>query len=67
MPDANKSAEIARKIQDIARLVKSHESNIDRYEREKNDRVRQYDQQIKREKDEVMRLDKQIDDLKRQL
>lgn len=67
MTDPKKAAEIARKIQDISRSMKSHESNIERIEREKNDKVKYYDQQIKREQDELKKLSKQIDDLKRQL
>lgn len=32
MVDAKRTAEIAKKIQDISRSVKTHETNIDRYE-----------------------------------
>jgi len=67
MVDAKKAAEIANKIQDISRAVKTHETNIERYEREKNDKIRHYDQQIKREQDDLKRFSKQIDELKRQL
>ena len=67
MIDSKKSAEIAKRIQDISRSVKTHETNIERYEREKNDKLRYYDQQIKREQDEIKKLGKQVDDLKRLL
>jgi chromosome segregation ATPase len=65
--DPKKIQEISRKIQEISRSVQSHQSNIDRIEREKNDKTRYYDQQITRERDEIKRLDRQIEDLKRQL
>ena len=67
MIDSKKSAEIAKRIQDISRSVKTHETNIERYELEKNDKLRYYDQQIKREQDEIKKLGKQVDDLKRLL
>ena len=67
MIDPKKAAEIAKKIQDVSRAAEKHEANITRIEREKNDKVKYYDQQIKREQDEVKKLKKQIDDLKRQM
>ena len=67
MTDPKKTAEIARKIQDISRAVANHESTISRLEHEKNDKARFYDQQIGRERDEISRLNRQIADLKRQL
>jgi chromosome segregation ATPase len=65
--DPKKTQEISRKIQEIARSVQSHETNIGRIEREKNDKTRYFDQQIARERDEIKRLNRQIEDLKRQL
>ena len=62
-----KIQEISRKIQEISRSVQSHESNLNRIEREKNDKTRYFDQQIARERDESKRLNRQIEDLKRQL
>lgn len=67
MADAKRSEEALRKIQDIKRTINGHESNISRIEREKSDRVRYFDQQIKREQDEIKRHTKQIDELKRQI
>jgi hypothetical protein len=67
MSDPKKTQEISRKIQDISRSIQSHQSNVIRIEREKNEKARYYDQQIKREQDEVKRLERQIDELKRKL
>lgn len=67
MVDANKAREIARRIEDISRAMGNHASRISRLEREKNDRMKYYDQQITREQDEIKRCQRQIDDLKRQL
>ena len=67
MVDPKKSAEAVKKIQDIQRTIASHQSNITRIEREKNDRVRYFDQQIMREQDEIKRQTKAIEDLKRQI
>lgn len=67
MSDPKKTQEISRKLQEIARSVQSHETNIGRIEREKNDKTRYFDQQIARERDEIKRLNRQIEDLKRQL
>ena len=49
MSDPKKTKKISRKIQDISRSIQSRESNVDRIEREKNEKMRYYDQQIKRE------------------
>ncbi len=65
MSDPKKEAEIARKVQEISRSISTHESQLSRLEREKNDRVRDYDQKINRERDEIKKLNKQIADLKR--
>jgi phage-related minor tail protein len=67
MADPKKSAEAARKIQEINRTITTHQSNISRIEREKSDKVRYFDQQIKREQDEVKRHSRTIDELKRQI
>jgi hypothetical protein len=65
--DARKSAEAARKIQEISRTISNHQSNISRLEREKSERVKYYDQQIMREQDEIKRHTRLIDELKRQI
>jgi hypothetical protein len=67
MIDPKKSAEAAKKIQDINRTITTHQSNITRIEREKSDKVRYFDQQIKREQDEIKRHSRTIDELKRQI
>ena len=67
MVDPKKSAEAARKIQEINRTITTHQSNISRIEREKSDKVRYFDQQIKREQDEIKRHSRTIDELKRQI
>ena len=65
--DAKKSADAVRKIQEIQRTIASHQSNIARIERDKGDRIKYFDQQIKHEQDEIKRIGKQIEDLKRQI
>jgi hypothetical protein len=65
--DVKKSDEALRKIQEIKRKVYSHRSNISRIEREKSDRLSDFDQRIRREQDQIKQYSKQIDDLKRQI
>ena len=67
MNDPKKAAEALKKIEEITRSITNHESSINRVEHEKNDKVRYFDQQIGREQDEVKRLKRQIDELRRQL
>jgi len=67
MADPKKSAEAVRRIQDIQRTIASHESKISSIEREKSERVRNYDQQISSEKDRIKQCTRQIDELKRQI
>jgi hypothetical protein len=67
MVDARKSVEAARRIQEISRTIQNHQSNILRIEREKGEKVKYYDQQIKREQDEIKRHTREIDELKRQI
>ena len=45
--------------------MKSHESRVAQLEREKSDRVKSYDQQIKNEQDLINQFNRQINDLKR--
>ena len=65
MDDPKKSAEAVRKIQEIQRTITNHQANVSRIEREKSDRIRYFDQQIKHEQDEIKRHTKTIDELKR--
>lgn len=67
MNDPKKIEEISRKIQDISRQIQNHKSTVDRVEREKTEKARYYDQQIKREQDEINRLGREIDNPKGQL
>jgi flagellar biosynthesis chaperone FliJ len=67
MVDPKKSAEAARKIQEINRTIQNHQTRIASLEREKSERVRNYDQQIKHEQDEIKRHTRMIDELKRQI
>lgn len=66
MSDPKKTAEITGKLQDISRSLTTHESTINRLEREKNDKVRDYDQQIKRVQAEaestISRLEREKND-----
>jgi flagellar biosynthesis chaperone FliJ len=65
--DPKKSAEAARRIQEINRTIQTHQTRISSLEREKSERVRNYDQQIKHELDEIKRHARLIDELKRQV
>jgi len=65
MADTKKSDESLRKIQEIRQNMKSHESRVAQLEREKSDRVKSYDQQIKNEQDLINQFNRQINDLKR--
>jgi len=65
MADPRQSAEALRKIQEIQRLITNHQSTISRLERDKSEKVKYLDQQIRREQDEIKRYNRQIDDLTR--
>jgi len=67
MADPRQSAEAVRKIQEIQRAIANHQSTISRLERDKSDKVKYLDQQIRREQDEITRYNRQIDDLKRHI
>ncbi|MBK6433826.1 hypothetical protein [Candidatus Amarolinea dominans] len=67
MTTGQQTGDIANKIEDIARSITTHETNITRFEREKNDKIRDYDQLISRERNEIKRLQQLIADLKRQM
>jgi hypothetical protein len=67
MADPRQSAEAVRKIQEIQRVIANHQSTIARLERDKSDKVKYIDQQIRREQDEITRQNRQIDDLKRRI
>jgi hypothetical protein len=67
MHDPKKDLEIRRKIQEIGIQVQNRKNSIDRLEREKKEKEQQTQQQIQREKEEIKKLERQSDDLKRQL
>ena len=67
MVDPKKSAEAAKKIQDINHTIQNHQTRTSSTEYEKANKVKYYDQQIKHEQDEIKRLTKLIDELKRQI
>lgn len=67
MADPRQSAEAVRKIQEIQRVIANHQSTMARLERDKSDKVKYIDQQIRRELDEITRQNRQIDDLKRRI
>lgn len=67
MIDPKKSAEAARRIQETNRTIQNHQTRISSIEREKADKVRYYDQQIRHEQDEIKRHTRLIDELKRQI
>jgi hypothetical protein len=67
MADTRKSDEALRRIQDIKRRVDGHQANITRIEREKADRIRDFDQRIRNEQEQIKQYTRQIDDLKRQI
>ena len=67
MVDPKKSAEAARRILEINRTIQNHQSRISTIEREKAEKVKYYDQQIRHELDEIKRHTREIDELKRQI
>jgi hypothetical protein len=67
MIDQRKAAEATRQIQDHQRKISSHQANITRLEREKAEKAKYIDQQIRSEQDQVARYLKQIELLKRQI
>jgi hypothetical protein len=67
MADARKSEEAMRRIQDLKRRISAHESNIARFEREKVEKLKFIDQQIKREQDQIKQLSRDIEESKRHI
>ena len=59
MSDPQKTAEIVRKMQDILKSVANIDSNVSRLERDKNDKINEYDQKINRGRDEINRLERE--------
>src|ERR1019366_5223227 len=67
MNDPKKAQESLRKTEELSRSVSTHESTISGVEREKSEKVRYYDQQISREKDEIKRLTQQSNEMKKKM
>ena len=67
MVDPKKSAEAARQIQEINRTIQNHQTRISSLEREKGEKVKYYDQQIRNEQDQIKHHTRRIDELKRQI
>lgn len=67
MVDPKKSAEAARQIQEINRTIQNHQTRISSLEREKGEKVKYYDQQIRNEQDQIKHHIRRIDELKRQI
>lgn len=65
MADPKKSAAAVKKIQDLQRLINNHQANITNIERDKANKIKYCDQQIRSQQDEIRKYNKQIDDLKR--
>ena len=67
MVDPKKSAEAAKRNQEINKTIQSHQSRVSAIEQEKAYKVKYYDQQIRHEEDEIKRHIKLIEELKRQI
>lgn len=67
MKDPRKSAEAVRKIQDLQGRIKNHTSRISQLESEKNSRIKQYDQQIQNECNQMNQHTREIEMLKRDI
>lgn len=67
MADAQRSAEAVRRIQEIQRRITTHQSNVSRIEREKAEKAKYLDQQIRSEQDRIKQCTQQIEQLKRQI
>jgi DNA-binding response OmpR family regulator len=67
MNDPRKSAEALKKIQELQVRIKSHTSRISQLESDKNNKIKQYDQQIQNERYQITQHTKEIEMLKRQI
>ena len=67
MIDQKRAAEALRQIQELQRKITTHQANVSRIEREKADKVRYFDQQIRNEQDQIKRSAQQIEQLKREI
>lgn len=67
MLESRNVEEIARTIQGLNRQIENRQSILARIRREKESRMGDFDNQIKREGDEIARLEGQMVAMKRQL
>jgi len=66
-PISRNVEEIARTIQGLNRQIENRQSTLARIRREKESRMGDFDNQIKRESDELARLEGQMVDMKKQM
>ena len=67
MLESRNVEEITRTIQGLNRQIENRQSTLARIRREKESRMGDFDNQIKREGDELARLEAQMVDMKKQL
>jgi hypothetical protein len=67
MLESRNIEEITRTIQGLNRQIENRQSTLARIRREKKSRMGDFDIQIKREGDELARLEGQMVDMKKQL
>jgi chromosome segregation ATPase len=67
MLESRNVEEITRTIQGLNRQIENRQSTLARIRREKESRMGDFDNQIKREGDELARLEGQMVDMKKQL
>ena len=67
MNDPKRSAEATKRILELQTVISTHQSNIANLNRQKSEKIRYFDQQIKNEEDRVKQHNNQIVILKRQI
>ena len=67
MNDPKRSAEAVKKIQELQKTISTHQANIANLNKQKNEKIKYLDQQIKSEEDRIKQNNNQIDILKRQI
>ena len=67
MNDPKRSAEATKRILELQKVISTHQSNIANLNRQKSEKIRYFDQQIKNEEDRVKQHNNQIVILKRQI
>jgi hypothetical protein len=67
MNDPKRSAEATKRILELQKVISTHQSNLANLNRQKSEKIRYFDQQIKNEEDRVKQHNNQIVILKRQI